>query len=114
MIDWYGEARYTTNALAGVLSGEVIALAGVYRTPHNVIAFAGLRPVMRERKKDVVRMARRVKQLLQVYPLVVAFADRSEPTSHRFINHMGFRYWGPSTHGDMFVWETQQQQARTF
>lgn len=104
LTQWYGSLpAYTTRALVGVLNGEVIALGGVYRDNNAVVGIAGLKPPMRGRRKDIVRMIRATKELLQNYPVVLAFADRNEPTADGFIRHLGFDYVRPTPIGDLYA-----------
>lgn len=105
LLAWYGTPpAYTVTALVGELEGKVVAIGGVYRDTNAVVGIAGATQEMRQRKKDVIHMIRAVKELLQKYPVVIAFADRNEPTADSFIRHLGFEYVRPTPQGEMFVW----------
>lgn len=104
IIQWYGEASpYTMRALVGVLDGRIVAIGGVYRDANAIVGIAGATPEIRARKKDVVRMIRAVKEILQNYPVVLAFADKDEPTADSFIRHLGFEYVRPTPTGDLYA-----------
>jgi hypothetical protein len=57
---FYGDApRRTVRALAAVLEGEPLCVAGIYRDGDRLVGFADMRPEMRERyRKTGMRMAR--------------------------------------------------------
>lgn len=105
--DWYGSIPFTTTAYAGLLNGRVVALFGIYRTPDTFVAFCRGGSDIRRRKKDVVRIVRFFKELLQNYPVVVAWADRNEPTSHSLIHHVGFEFVRSTDKGELFTWRRQ-------
>jgi hypothetical protein len=103
LIAWYGAPPpYTVTALVGELEGKVVAIGGVYRDANAVVGIAGVAQEMRQRKKDLIRMIRAVKELLQKYPVVLTFADVKEPTADSFIRHLGFEYVKPTPQGDLY------------
>lgn len=102
---FYGKTpEYTTRALVAELDGEVVAAAGTYRVKDQVYAFSEMRGAMRSRKKDILRMARETMKLLHRHPQVVAYASREEKSSRRFLEWLGFEHFGPSEHGEVYVW----------
>lgn len=92
---FYGKRQpYTVHrALAAVLDGEPICIGGAYRVGDRFVAFADVRPVMRERfVKTGVRMA---KDVLKMYremgvPLF-AKASCDVEAAGRFLEHLGFK-----------------------
>jgi hypothetical protein len=85
--------RHTVRALAAVLDGEPLCIAGVHCDGKRYIAFASVKPVMRERyRKTGLRMAR---QLIQAWGAlgmpVFAAADECVEAAPRFLEHLGFR-----------------------
>jgi hypothetical protein len=89
-----GEApRHTVRALAAVLDGEPLAIAGVHCDGKRHIAFASVKPVMRERyRKTGLRMARQVIAMWRSLGVpVFAVPDERIEAAPRFLRHLGFR-----------------------
>ncbi len=96
--------QHTVRALAAVLDGEPLAIAGVHCDGNRHFAFASIKPVMRERyRKTGLRMAR---QLLQEWrdrgAPVYAVADERIEAAPRFLEHLGFREIGKG----LYAWTT--------
>lgn len=102
---WYGARQILSiRAVVGELDGEVVAIGGVYRDPQVMVGIAGLKDVMRTRKKDIVRMVRAGRIILQQYANVIAFASKDEQTADAFIRHLGFSYIGATENGEVYQW----------
>lgn len=103
--EWYdGKPPFSVRAVVGELDGEVVAIGGVYRDREVVVGIAGLKDVMRDRFKDVVRMVRAGQKIMQDYAYVVAFASEQEPTADSFIRHLGFQHLKRVENGEMYLW----------
>lgn len=103
--DWFGERpRFAVRAVVGELDGKVIAIGGVYREQRAMVGIAGLKPEMRSRKKDIVRMVKAGLNILQNYNTVVALPDKNEPTADAFIRHLGFE----RTSEGIYTWTRSQ------
>lgn len=106
---WYGAPqRKTFRGVVGEVNGEVVAIGGVYRERDMMIGIAGLRPHVRHRKKDAVRFARAGLKILQDYQIVVAFADKDEPTADGLLRHLGFEHHRSTIAGEMYLWINRQ------
>ena len=104
---WYGKTPlFSVRAVVGELDGEVIAFGGVYRDTENIVGVSGLKEAMRGRKKDIVRLVRAARKILQEYPRVVAYASEQEGTADGFMKHLGFKHQGRTANGETYLWET--------
>ena len=102
--DWYGKTPLLSmRAIAGELEGKVVAIGGVYRDKGAIVGIAGLKEEMRPRLRDIARMVKEGKKIIQDYPVVVAFADKNEPTADSFIRHLGFEHCGSHELGEVYV-----------
>lgn len=107
VLAWYGEAQKPSmRAFVAELDGELVGLCGVYRDGDHVTAVAGLKPALRERKRDIVILARRARELFSKYPIVLALASDTEPTAPAFLRYAGFVYVGPTPVGEIYLWKT--------
>lgn len=91
------------RAFAAVLDGEPVCIAGALRDGERFVAFADIRPVMRERfVKTGLRMARRVMESYRALGVpLYALAACDVPAAERFLLHLGFQ---PLPNGG-FVWQ---------
>lgn len=87
---FYGKPQaVTVRALAAVLDGEPLCIAGTFTQGGVTVVFANVRPEMRKRfKKTGLRLARRVMQMAQ--GRVVAMPDGNVEAAARFLEHLGF------------------------
>lgn len=87
---FYGTPQQiTVRALAAVLDGEPLCIAGTFTQGGVTVVFANVKPEMRTRfKKTGVRLARRVMET--VSGRVVAMPDGNVEAAARFLEHLGF------------------------
>lgn len=97
------------RALVAELDGKVIAIAGTYHAKEQVYAFSEMKDEMRKRKRAILHMAALAMPLVYRHPLVMAFASTTEKSSRRFLNWLGFKYFGPSELGEIYTWNRLQQ-----
>lgn len=101
---FYGEPPAKSfRALAAVLDGAPLAIAGTYVNGDCKVAFAAVKPVMRERfRKTGVRLAHEVMAMIRASGVpVVAIADPQIEPAVRFLEHLGFE---PVTEG-VLAWK---------
>mgnify|MGYP001165608246 CR=1 FL=1 len=77
------------RGFVAVADGKVIAIAGVYYEGIKQIAFSEMKEEMKSRKKDIVRLARRVMSMIEQRRLAV-WATCSDDRSSRFVGRCGF------------------------
>lgn len=94
LFKYYGKtAPYT---LSGVVyfedSGEEpqpVAVAGVYRLNGYKMIFSDIRPEGRKYRKTILKQAKEYISSLEY--TVHAIVDENEPTSEKFLKHLGFQ-----------------------
>lgn len=99
---FYGHPQSrSVRALAAVLDGKPICVAGVHCDGARYIAFAEITPLMREKYPlSGMRMARRVMQMIRDLRVpVYTAADCRVEAAHRFLEHLGF-----ARKGEVYAW----------
>lgn len=86
-----------------------MALGGVYREDGFAVGFVGVKPSVRHRVRDLVRMAKAGRKILQDHALVVAFADRNESTADGLLRYFGFEHQRPTEIGEMYLWTNRHK-----
>jgi len=91
LLAFYGEMfSESVRGLAVELDGEPVAVAGVIHT-NPLQAFSQIREPLRKYPKTIMKTARRLKSILNVYESpVYAFADKDEKNSVNFLKRVGF------------------------
>ena len=90
---YYGHSQSrSVRALAVVLDGEPICIGGTCRDGARVIAFAEIKPVMRERyRKTGLLLAKRVMAMIRETGVpVFTITDCNVEAAERFLEHLGF------------------------
>lgn len=92
------------RAFAVVHEGEPICVGGAFRHEDRFVAFADVRPIMRERfVKTGVRMARKVMEAYREMGVqLYATADCNVEPAKRFLEHLGFK---PLPQPGVYAWQ---------
>lgn len=98
----------TMRAIVVEDDGQLLAIAGVrHGIPHT--CFSNLRPEMKNHPRVIVRAMRKMREMLNGYARdVYAIADKDEPTASEFLKHVGFKFIGDGSQGEMYLWQSQQ------
>lgn len=107
-----GPPIYSMRALVAELDGKVIAVAGTYRAKDQMYAFSEMKDEMRRRKRDILRMAKLVLPMLDRHRQLIAHASKTEKSSARFLEWLGFEYVAPAEHGDIYLWHGLKQREQ--
>ena len=94
----------SVKAIIAEHNGAVLAIGGLYKAGQQMVCFSGMVDDMRRFPKQILKMARLVMKMCQLYPCVYAVASENEATSKRFISHFGFEPFWFSTDGEIYVW----------
>lgn len=99
-----GAPIYSTRAVIAFRNGEPIGIGGVCRVGKRMVVFTDFDPDCGISKKDIVRAARAVLEIMERYTLVYAYADKTKATAMGFAKHFGFEYTGSRMDdGDILV-----------
>ena len=91
------------RAFAAVYEGEPICIGGAFRHGERFVAFADVRPIMRERfVKTGIRLAHRVLEAYREMGVpLYALADCKVEPARRFLEHIGFK---PLAEEGVYAW----------
>ena len=94
------------RAFAAILDGRVIGIGGVYFDGKNMVAFSDIKDEMKKYKKDIVRGARIIMDMIASRNIAV-FAICADDRAVQFVNHLGFDVVGETPDGRLMIWNTQ-------
>lgn len=99
---FYGQPqRCSVRALAAVLDGEPICIAGTCVQGGRKVMFADVRDEMRRYPKTGVRMAKKVMDGIRADGVpVAAMADEGVESARRFLEYLGFQ----PVHDGVYAW----------
>lgn len=80
---------YSSRAVVAVDGDEVVGVGGVCRVGTHHLVFTDIQQD-RVSKKDIIKAARMVLEIVNRYPVVIAYANEEIPTSRVFNKHFGF------------------------
>ena len=89
-----GQALYSCRAVIARLDGKAVGLGGVYRVGKQMCVFTEIRDEMKPYKKDIIRAARMVLEIINKYTTVIAHPDPTQPTAESFGKHFNFEKAG--------------------
>lgn len=92
--EWYGDRGRgpTVKGIAGFVDGKLVAVAGVMIRSGKVLAFCDLREEARPYKHHIHRTAMRIlSEAKQHHRRIIAYCDRSEEGSAKWLARLGFR-----------------------
>lgn len=104
-VDWFGHPPSNTlRGVAGVEDGKLLGIGGVVYEYGLAKAFMELKPEAKAYKRDIVRGARAVLNMMRrEHWLVYAVAGDSEQAP-RFLQHFGFQKLKDSRIGEIYQW----------
>lgn len=104
---FYGrDPDVTIKALVGLLDGEPVGFGGYYLVDGAAVAFSDMKPEMRGRRKDIVRGARAIMDLIRRSGLATtAGANPAQPNAPLVLTRYGFRH----IHGAIWYYDPQGQ-----
>ena len=80
----------SVRGIAVEIGDDVVAVAGVIHA-NPLQAFSNMKDPLRKYPKTIMKTARRLKSILNLYETTIyAFADQEEPNSRNFLKHIGF------------------------
>lgn len=88
---------YTSRAIVAVKDGVLLGIGGVCRVGRQMVVFTDFDCSEQLSRKDVVRAARKVLEIINRYVVVYAYADPTKKTALSFGKHFGFVQTGSST-----------------
>ena len=94
------------RAFAARLDGRVIGIGGVYFDGKNMVAFSDIKDEMKKYKKDIVRGARIIMDMIASRNIAV-FAICADDRAVQFVNHLGFDVVGETPDGRLMIWNNQ-------
>lgn len=94
------------RAFAAILDGRVIGIGGVYFDGKNMVAFSDIKDEMKKYKKDIVRGARIIMDMIASRNIAV-FAICADDRAVQFVNHLGFDVVGETPDGRLMIWNNQ-------
>lgn len=101
----------TVRALVAVLDGEIVGIGGLRYQGDSVVAFSKLAPAIRSRRKDIVRGARAVMQMIERRGKpVMAAAEPTEPNAPSFLARLGFEQVATVEGMEVFRWLNSQSR----
>lgn len=90
LIAFYGgKPTSTIKAVVVELNGEPIGIGGIEFYQGKQIAFCWVKPELKVFPLTIIRAAREFLKMSKGGPLI-AFGDEEEPSSDRFLKHLGF------------------------
>lgn len=103
IVEFYGKSfPESVRGLAVEFEGEPVAVAGVIHT-NPLQAFSSIKDSLRKYPKTIIKTARRLKTILDMYESpVYAYADKGEKNSVNFLKHIGFT----QIEDGVFRWQT--------
>ena len=105
LAEWYGDEgrKPSINGIAGFIGGKLVAVAGLFYMPGNVVAFCELKEEARAHRLLIaLTAARLLNKAKQRHKRIIAMVDRAEPTAERWLSRLGFE----QESGDMWIWRT--------
>lgn len=103
LVEWHGEEgrKPSVKGIAGYVDGKLVAVAGLFYLPGNVVAFCDLKDEARPHKTLIgLAGAVLIREAKQRHKRIIAMIDRSEPTAERWLTRLGFR----QHEGDLWIW----------
>lgn len=89
---------YSSRAVVAERDGELIGMGGVCRVNSQMQVFTDIR-VSDMSKRDIIKAARMVLEIVSRYTSVVAYADPALCTAEGFAKHFGFQLTGVTLNG---------------
>ena len=88
---FYGKRPIKTmRGYVAIVDDKPIGIGGIYYEAGVMIAFSEMKPEIRNRKRDIARMARMLVGLYDKIGTVYAAANKDEPTAPRLLEKLGF------------------------
>lgn len=103
LVEWHGEEgrRPSVKGVAGYVEGKLVAVAGLFYMPGNVVAFCDLKDEARPHKLLIGLTARLIlRDAMKRHRRIIAMIDRSEPTAEAWLSRLGFKH----EQGDLWIW----------
>ena len=104
--NWFGHPPSNTlRGVVGIVDGVIVGIGGVVYEDHIAKAFMELRPEARRYKRDIIRGARWVVEMMErEHKLVYAVAQDQE-NAPVFLKHFGFKPVESSL-GEVYQWRS--------
>ncbi|RWF71865.1 hypothetical protein [Mesorhizobium sp.] len=105
LIEWYGDKGRgpTVRGIAGLVDGKLVAVAGLWYSAGNVIAFCSLKDGARPYRHAIHRTALSILSEAKArHKRIMAVCDRDEITSAKWLTRLGFK----PDDGDVWIWQT--------
>lgn len=105
LVEWYGDRGNgpTVRGIAGLVDGQLVAVAGLMYSGGNVIAFCSLKDEARPFRHTIHRTALAIMEEAKArHKRIIALCDRDEKTSAKWLTRLGFK----PDDGDVWTWQT--------
>ena len=105
LVAYFGEDKYpTVKALAGVLDGDIVGVAGLASRAGIIVAFCDVRPEARAFRITIGRAAQRfMAEAAKRHKFIFAEADENEPGARRWLQSLGFE----QIDGALYRWQAR-------
>lgn len=104
LLEWYGDdgAGPTVRGIAAILDGKLVAVAGLWFSRGNVIAFCALKDEARPYKLTIHKTALAIINDAKTrHKRIIAICDGNEKSSASWLSRLGFR----QEEGDLWAWQ---------